>query len=344
MPTLYRLSPTDTMQASKRKTSLARSLARAAIAAWCGLCTPVFADIDPGMDFHDGRSIYRFYCYQCHGYAGDARTLASTYLSSKPRDFTTLSPDTLPVERMLESVRNGRPGTAMVNFDTVLSDDQIRAVVDYIRAELLGNTDGGERYHSPENGWEDHDKYRDAFPFVTGETDLATAWEDLDPGQQRGRKLYESACVSCHDQPTTASGGAVWETRAVSFPRRHYSHREAPLDAISAASPYARHDVPTIPAEMTPAVARGLTLYQANCAFCHAADGTGQNWIGSFLEPRPRDFTSDSFTLADAPAALRATIKTGLPGTSMPAWRHVLTDEEIDAIIAYIRAAFRGQD
>jgi len=316
----------------------------AAVAMLDGFAPHALADIDPGMDFPDGRSIYRFYCYQCHGYAGDARTLASTYLSPKPRDFTTLSPDSLPLDRMLDSVRSGRPGTAMVNFDAVLRPDQIRAVVDYVRSDLLGNTNGVERYHSVENGWINHDKYRDAFPFVRGEIELTVPWDELDPEEQRGRKLYESACVSCHDQPNSATGEAVWDTRAVSFPRRHYSHREAPLDVVSGASPYARHDVPTVPDDMTPIVAKGLDLYQENCAFCHAADGTAHNWIGSFLEPRPRDFTSDAFTLTDSPAAFRATIKAGLPGTSMPAWRHVLTDDEIDAIIAYISAAFRPQD
>jgi cytochrome c oxidase cbb3-type subunit 3 len=85
-----------------------------------------------------------------------------------------------------------------------------------------------------------------------------------------------------------------------------------------------------------------MKLYQDNCAFCHAPDGTGQNWIGSFLEPKPRDFTSQEFTLWKAPDAFREIVRQGIPGTSMPAWRHVLSDEEIDAIIAYVGVAFRA--
>ncbi|HEY5641885.1 MAG TPA: hypothetical protein VIS31_03340, partial [Woeseiaceae bacterium] len=38
-----------------------------------------------------GEAIYRFYCYQCHGYAGDAQTLASASLSPPPRDFTSVA-------------------------------------------------------------------------------------------------------------------------------------------------------------------------------------------------------------------------------------------------------------
>jgi mono/diheme cytochrome c family protein len=32
------------------------------------------ADIDHGMNFVDGEGVYRFYCYQCHGYAGNVPT------------------------------------------------------------------------------------------------------------------------------------------------------------------------------------------------------------------------------------------------------------------------------
>ena len=301
---------------------------------------PSAANVDPGMTFTDGKEIYRFYCYQCHAYSGDARTLSSTYLDPQPRDFTAETAESLPLERMLDAVRNGRPGTAMVNFDSVLTDPQIDMVVAYIRDELLGNPDSGEKYHSPENGWEDHAQYRAAFPFVAGEIPLGRPLDQLSAEQRAGRQLYVSACVSCHDQPNSGGSRVTWEPRAVSYPREHYSHREAPLDVVSAASPYARHEIPVVPENMTQQQSHGMRLYQDNCAFCHAPDGTGKNWIGSFLEPRPRDLTSPEFTLHAAPTAFRELVKQGIPNTSMPAWRHVLTDEEIDAIIAYVELAF----
>jgi len=303
----------------------------------------VHADTDPGLNFDGGKSVYRFYCYQCHGYSGDARTLSSTYLDPKPRDFTAITEDTLSVGQMLAAVRDGRPDTAMVSFSSVLSDAEIQSVVEYIRQSLLGKPGAGEKYHSPENGWQSHEKYRDAFPFVDGSVALQTPWEELTRSQQAGKRLYESACISCHDQSNFAGGDAIWETRAVSLPRDHFSHRSPPLDLVSGASPYARHDIPTVPDEMSELVARGLDLYQVNCAFCHAPDGTAENWIGSFLQPRPRDFTAETFVLGKAPDALREIIKSGLPSTSMPAWRHVLSDNEIDAIIAYINTAFQNE-
>jgi len=97
-------------------------------------------------------------------------------------------------------------------------------------------------------------------------------------------------------------------------------------------------------AGLSPRERRGAALFQANCAFCHGADGTGKNWIGQFMEPKARDLTQ--YTPQSMPAdRLRATIREGLPGTSMPAWQAVLKPGEIDAIGAYVsRVILRRED
>ena len=292
-----------------------------------------------------GEAIYRYYCYQCHGYAGDARTLASRNLSPPPRDFTSVTPGELPLERMRQSILEGRPGTGMVSFASVLTPAEATAVAEYVQRSFMGEDRLRARYHSPENGWIDHARYADAFPFVEGGIARDVPWEDLSREQRRGRQLYESACITCHDQPNAGSGDElVFEKRAVSYPRRHFSHRDATPDLVSAASPYARHDIAPDPAALTESALRGRSLYEENCAFCHASDGTGRNWIGSFLDPRPRDFTDPEFGMIRNAAALEQRILAGIPGTSMPAWRKVLDDAEVDAIVAYLQQAFATAD
>ena len=128
----------------------------------------------------DGEAIYRFYCYQCHGYAGNAETLASASLSPPPRDFTSVGRDELPVERIVDAVLNGREGTAMVSFDSVLEEDEARAVAEYVRTSFMTADRIDARYHSPENGWTDHDRYAEAFPFIDGSIPLSIPWESLD--------------------------------------------------------------------------------------------------------------------------------------------------------------------
>ena len=93
-----------------------------------------------------------------------------------------------------------------------------------------------------------------------------------------------------------------------------------------------------------PAVANGFELLGAHatlsCAACHAADGTGKNWIGTFLQPHPRDLTDSDFMTGMSVERLSHVIRDGLPGTSMPAWKSVLTDTQIDAVVRYIHRAF----
>ncbi len=313
----------------------------AAALTLCALVTSTTAETFPTDSVASGEAIYRYYCYQCHGYAGDARTLASNNLSPPPRDFTSMTPEQLPVESIVRTVLMGREGTGMVSFATVLDEHQALDVARYVQHAFMSVDRVQDKYHSEENGWTDHERYAAAFPFIEGTIEIDTPWESLTTEQQRGRRLYESACVSCHDSPISRpDDGPSWELRAVSYPRRHFSHRENNADLISGASPYAAHDIAPDPAGLSDLALAGRALYEENCAFCHASDGTGQNWIGSFLEPRPRDFTDPGFRLIHDAVALEQRILVGIPGTSMPAWRDVLSATDIDAIVAYLQEAF----
>lgn len=284
---------------------------------------------------NSGRKVYDFYCYQCHGYSGDARTLASTYLEPKPRNFSTTDPDSLSPEQMVDAVTHGRAGTAMVSFASVASADEIAAVVSYIRNSFMSDTKPDIIYHTKENGWDDHNRYAAAFPFANGEIPLDTPWQQLTTEQKQGRQLFMQACISCHDRAVVMDEGAIWELRALSYPRKHYSHR-MDMDSISSASPYMQHEQQPDTSELSAKQKRGAALFQQNCAFCHAADGTGKNWIGSFLEPHARNLTSDAI-ISQAVDRLEQVIRNGLEGTSMPAWKHVLSDNQINDVISYLK-------
>lgn len=292
-----------------------------------------------------GRAIYNFRCYFCHGYSGDAHTLAATYLSPPPRDFVALPPDGLKRESMIDAVTNGRPGTAMKGFKGILSEDEISTVVDFVRVEFMQNKATNTRYHTVENGWPNHEQNRLAFPFALGEIPLDRPWGELTAEQQRGKRLFLAACITCHDHARTIDAGVVWEGRPVSYPRNQHvpGAPESPPtreEAVASASPYLLHDVVPRLADLTPQEKVGEHLFQKNCAFCHAADGTGKNWIGSFMEPHPRNLTDRQFMAEMTRTRLANTIRNGLPNTSMPAWKHVLSDDEVAAIVAYVNKAF----
>lgn len=310
-----------------------------------------------------GRAIWNYRCYFCHGYSGDARTLASTYLDPPPRDFTSLAPGSLPTAHMIAVIAKGRPGTAMKGFEGILRDDEIRAVARFVQREFIEARAANTRYHTADNGWPDHDRHRDAFAFARGELALDTPWDQLDDAQRRGKRLFLTACISCHDRGRVDDPGAVWETRALSYPRDAYCtscHAEPngsglrsgaarPADHPTAtqhpspsepATTYRLHDrKPELP-DATTTERRGEALYQANCAFCHAADGTAKSWIGRFLEPHPRDLTDPASMRHMTRERLTQVIADGLEGSSMPGWKQVLSTDEIDAVVAYVNRAF----
>jgi len=156
-----------------------------------------------------GRKIYNFRCYYCHGYSGNARTLAATLITPKPVDFTSTSPDTLGKERMLRSIRSGRSGTAMMGFSSVLNPREIEAVADFIIKEFMIGKRENTRYHTEANGWFNHQRYAAAFPFATGKIPLDTPWEQLTPQQAEGKRLFMSSCVSCHDRASTINSDVI---------------------------------------------------------------------------------------------------------------------------------------
>lgn len=287
-----------------------------------------------------GRDVYNFRCYFCHGYSGDARTLAATYLTPPPRDFTAATMEALPLARIEAVVRDGVPGTAMKGFTGLIPDAELTAVSAFVFDEFVRHKRPNTRYHTEANGWPNHDRYRAAYPFARGELSVDTPWDALNAEQQAGKRLYLAACVSCHDRGKPVADPVTWESRAISYPRNNYDHRNPEVDATTSATPYRLHDVPPKVANLSPEGRRGERLFQDNCAFCHAPDGTGKNWIGAFLEPHPRDLTDPAFMTRIDRAHLRRVIRDGLPETSMPAWKSVLDEREIAAIITYIDSAF----
>jgi len=292
----------------------------------------------PAEAHERGRAIYNFRCYFCHGYSGDARTLAATYLQPAPRNFRAANPAELPLARIAAVVRDGKPGTAMQGFHGILDAAEIDAVAGFVAREFVQDKAPNTAYHTVANGWPGHEKHAVAFPFARGELPLDTPVEQLSPVQQQGRQLFLTACVSCHDRARVQDEGPAWSARPVSFPRMGFTPGQPntpPVDAVSSASVYAKHEVVPQVAGLSARQRRGGALFQANCAFCHGADGTGKNWIGQFMEPKARDLTQ--YTPASMPLArLKQTIHDGLPGTSMPAWGHVLKPAEIDALADWV--------
>lgn len=286
-----------------------------------------------------GRAVYNFRCYFCHGYSGDAATLASSYLTPRPRDFTKSA---LSKAQIADAVQHGRANTAMKSFRGIIDDAEIQAVAAFVEREFVRDKARNTAYHTRENGWPDHERHAAAFPFARGEIALDADPEQFSPEQRAARQLFITSCITCHDRAKVLDEGPAWSSRPVSYPRMGFvpgQPNTPPVDAVSSASVYAKHEVAPRMAGLTPQQQRGEKLFQNNCNFCHGGDGTGKNWIGQFMEPKARDLTQYSVQTLPR-AVLRQRINEGLPGTSMPAWGSVFSAADTEAVAAYVERAF----
>ena len=93
----------------------------------------------PHPDLEMGKRIYQERCKVCHGSQGDGKSFAANALNPPPKNFMSeSSKKQLNLKRMLDSATNGRPGTAMMAWKDNLTAEEIRAVVHFIRKELMG--------------------------------------------------------------------------------------------------------------------------------------------------------------------------------------------------------------
>jgi cytochrome c oxidase cbb3-type subunit III len=190
-------------------------------AALFNSCSAAAGNLPAGTDarHEQGRKLYNWRCYYCHGYSGNARTVASKFLEPRPRDFTFENARTPTREAIVSVLRTGRPGTAMKSYAGILSDEEMNLVADFVYTEFVLDKAPNTRYHTAANGWPDHERYRAAFPFVDGKLTLDIPLESLSREQAAGRRLYLSACVSCHDANAMRSA-AVWQPGLPSEMRR----------------------------------------------------------------------------------------------------------------------------
>ncbi|HVL81040.1 MAG TPA: c-type cytochrome [Actinomycetota bacterium] len=134
--------------------------------------------------------------------------------------------------------------------------------------------------------------------------------------------------------------------------------------------------------ELSADITEGRTVFEQKCAVCHGADARGRPMgqpvptfyapdlttsferLGRgvarqqlqrqmFIESDGQQPTADAVMqrLQSMPvedvrgsgeAAVRMTVEEGRPNTPMPPWRHRITEEQIDAVIAYLKSIQRG--
>jgi mono/diheme cytochrome c family protein len=83
------------------------------------------------------------------------------------------------------------------------------------------------------------------------------------------------------------------------------------------------------------AATAGAEVFKTNCESCHGPQGHGDGPAGAALDPAPKNLAELQTQATDDYLFWR--INTGKEGTSMVAWKGVLTEEQIWQVISFVR-------
>ncbi|MFB6278298.1 MAG: cytochrome c [Salinibacter sp.] len=90
---------------------------------------------------------------------------------------------------------------------------------------------------------------------------------------------------------------------------------------------------------------KGKTVFSGRCAVCHGDNADGSGPMARAMEPpKPADFRQDRYASMPVDSIRRVIVQGGgATGRNprMPAWGDELTDEQIEAVIAFLRSVSR---
>jgi mono/diheme cytochrome c family protein len=92
-------------------------------------------------------------------------------------------------------------------------------------------------------------------------------------------------------------------------------------------------------------VTQGKTIYvgKGGCVRCHGKEGDGRGPLAARLDPSPRNFQDQGFWIHRTEGEIFWLIKNGSPDTGIVGYGDQLTDNEIWALIQYLRSFAREQ-
>lgn len=289
---------------------------------------------------------YKRHCSVCHGDRGTGNSRASRDLAPPPRNFNEAA--NLTRGMMIYIVANGKAGTAMMGWKNRLSENEIAALVDYIRGRFmlvaldkhiaLGRSvyghfcqichgDRGQGVPSPEMSGIPRD-------LTTPQAQTGLTRERLLDVVSRGR--HGPVASGFSDRLSAEQVNAVADyIRKVLIP--DLSKNDA--DASGAQGAKIDMNAP-LPKKLVGHAEQGKQFYLDNCATCHGKDGDAKGPRAYFINPKVRSFVDEySRTMLNRPRIFKSASQ-GRPGTEMPAWGKVLSDQELANVTEYVFQTF----
>ncbi|MEO5378260.1 MAG: c-type cytochrome [Magnetococcus sp. DMHC-6] len=317
------------------------------------------------LDNHNNSAIflYQKYCAPCHGSKGDGQTPAAAGMSPPPPNFTLPTARVnLTRERMIHSIQNGRPNTAMTTWGDILSTEQTAQIVDYIQENLMPSS------HSTDTNPGRH-IYTQHCSVCHGDKGDTARWarKGLTPQPRNFTKTQAQHDLTrprmifsvTYGRPESAM--PAWKERlnqqeieqVVDYIRQTFLYSEghgpqallANLDLSTPSSDdtesYKRADMRLpLPNKLIGDPSWGADFYLKWCLACHGKEGDGRGPRSEFIQPKPRNFTHPAAQHQLNRPNIFERISMGERGTNMPAWNQVLTEQQIANLAEYIFQTF----
>lgn len=191
------------------------------------------------------------------------------------------------------------------------------------------------------------------------------------PAAFEGRKLYVSYCLLCHGSDGSGDGPLAKSMEISPADLADTVHssddkllatiitgRQEPTVAgrerhklLNAAMPEWKNVFDRVQVEALIAYLRflsrknhdlmgdpeaGARLYQKYCQVCHGEEGGGDGIMTSLIGVKPMDHTNPDQTDRLDNSEMIASILDG-KGRFMPAWRGILSESDVEALVSYIR-------
>ncbi len=328
----------------------------------CGLAglLPAHASVEPPGA---AARLYLSYCSVCHGEKGDGKSRAQNSLNPPPRDFTSSQPSLLPRSRMREAVTNGKAGTAMAAWKTQLKPQQIEAVVDYVRTTFMPGAEAADnsrgRLVFGKNCAVCHGERGDGSS--RAQNSLTPPPRDFTSAGARAELSAERMLTSVtFGRADTAMAGFKTRLsaediravvayiradfmglgRAAQSPQASRQARPAAALAASMGKPVLVNMAAAMPRGLKGDPVKGAAFYLANCATCHGKAGDGRGPRAYFINPKPRNFLHTASQQEFNRVKLFEMISDGERGSEMPAWKQVLSPQEIANVAEFVFQRF----
>ncbi|MEA2067609.1 MAG: c-type cytochrome [Verrucomicrobiota bacterium] len=309
----------------------------------CNRCHAMETGSLAGAELYEkGRTLFlEKACWGCHTIAGISSSSQAPELTDAGGKFNY----GYLVESMVEPSAN-IANSKMPSFDWIHDEETVSAIATYLKGQQK------DRLRSADSA---------PLGYLKPKSELARIDE---PSVAAGRSLFAGApfegsvakggCVNCHavhNHDGDLAGGNIGPELTWSIRSRG---REYVKDhVVNARLHVADSIMPTFKdyndAELESLVSYlstldyklggdtdGRKLYDTYCVSCHGEEMDGRGRIAAMLDPLPRNFNKYQF-VASYENRFKDSIREGVKGTAMPVWKDIMTDEQIEKLVEFIK-------